>query len=42
LKFSHAQLEHMIKRDLEVRFKRDPKYSVHVREEPLSEREVAY
>src|SRR5262249_26277446 len=32
-KFSRAQLERMIKRDLEMRFKKDPKYSKHVRED---------
>src|SRR6516162_7751934 len=32
-KFSRAQLERMVKRDLETRFKRDPKYSEHVRED---------
>jgi hypothetical protein len=32
-KFSRPQLERMIKRDLEVRFKKDPKYSKHVRED---------
>jgi hypothetical protein len=30
-KFSRAQLERMVKRDLETRFKKDPKYSKHVR-----------
>ncbi len=30
-KFSRAQLERMVKRDLEARFKKDPKYSAHVR-----------
>src|SRR5262245_18685464 len=29
-KFSRAQLERMVKRDLETRFKKDPKYSKHV------------
>jgi uncharacterized protein (DUF927 family) len=32
-KFSRAQLERMVKRDLETRFKKDPKYSRHVRED---------
>jgi hypothetical protein len=32
-KFSRPQLERMIKRDLETRFKKDPKYSKHVRED---------
>ena len=32
-KFSRAQLERMVKRDLETRFKKDPKYSKHVRED---------
>jgi hypothetical protein len=32
-KFSRAQLERMVKRDLEARFKRDQKYSAHVRED---------
>ena len=32
-KFPRAQLERMVKRDLETRFKRDPKYSKHVRED---------
>jgi putative DNA primase/helicase len=32
-KFSHAQLERMVKRGLETRFKKDPKYSNHVRED---------
>ena len=32
-KFSRAQLERMVKRDLEMRFKKDPKYSKHVRED---------
>jgi uncharacterized protein (DUF927 family) len=30
-KFSHAQLERMVKRDLETRFKKDARYSQHVR-----------
>jgi putative DNA primase/helicase len=30
-RFSHAQLERMVKRDLETRFKKDTKYSQHVR-----------
>jgi hypothetical protein len=32
-KFSRALLERMVKRDLEMRFKKDPKYSKHVRED---------
>jgi Domain of unknown function (DUF927) len=32
-KFSRAQLERMVKRDLATRFKTDPKYSKHVRED---------
>ena len=32
-KFSRAQLERMVKRDLEMRFKKDPRYSEHVRED---------
>ena len=32
-KFSRAQLERMVKRDLKTRFKKDPKYSEHVRED---------
>jgi len=32
-KFSRAQLERMVKRDLEARFKKDPKYSAHVRDD---------
>jgi uncharacterized protein (DUF927 family) len=32
-KFSRAQLERMVKRDLETRFKKDPKYTEHVRED---------
>jgi hypothetical protein len=32
-KFSSAQLERMVKRDLETRFKKDPKYSEHVRDD---------
>jgi hypothetical protein len=32
-KFSRAQLERMVKRDLATRFKEDPKYSRHVRED---------
>jgi uncharacterized protein (DUF927 family) len=32
-KFSRAQLARMVKRDLETRFKKDPKYSKHVRED---------
>ena len=32
-KFSRAQLKRMVKRDLEMRFKKDPKYSKHVRED---------
>ena len=32
-KFSRAQLERMVKRDLEMRFKKDPTYSEHVRED---------
>lgn len=32
-KFSRAQLERMVKRDLETRFKKDPKYSAHVHDD---------
>jgi putative DNA primase/helicase len=32
-KFSGAQLERMVKRDLETRFKKDPKYSAYVRDD---------
>jgi uncharacterized protein DUF927 len=32
-KFSRPQLERMIKRDIEIRFKKDPKYSKHMRED---------
>jgi hypothetical protein len=32
-KFSRAQLERMVKRDLERRFKKDQKYTTHVRED---------
>jgi putative DNA primase/helicase len=32
-KFSHLQLERMVKRDLKKRFEKDPKYSTHVRED---------
>src|SRR5262249_59034703 len=32
-KFSRAQLERMVKRDLKTRFEKDPKYSKHVRED---------
>src|SRR6516162_2318404 len=32
-KFSRAHLARMVKRDLETRFKKDPKYSKHVRED---------
>jgi len=32
-KFSRSQLERMVKRDLAIRFKNDPKYSEHVRED---------
>jgi putative DNA primase/helicase len=32
-RFSSAQLERMVKRDLEIRFKEDPKYSTLVRED---------
>src|SRR5262245_39537978 len=32
-KFSRAQLERMVKRDLETRFKKDPKYSKHGRQD---------
>jgi hypothetical protein len=32
-KFSHAQLERMVRRDIAARFKKDPKYSKHVRED---------
>ena len=32
-KFPRALLERMVKRDLETRFKKDPKYSKHVRED---------
>ena len=32
-KFSRAQLERMVKRDLATRFKKNPKYSKHVRED---------
>jgi hypothetical protein len=32
-KFSRAQLERMVKRDLKTRFEKDPRYSNHVRED---------
>jgi hypothetical protein len=32
-KFSRAQLERIVKRDLRIRFENDPKYSVHVRQD---------
>ena len=32
-KFSRAQLERMVKRDLKTRFEKDPKYGKHVRED---------
>jgi uncharacterized protein (DUF927 family) len=32
-KFSRAQLERMVKRDLKIRFVKDPKYGKHVRED---------
>jgi hypothetical protein len=32
-KFSSAQLERMVKRDLKTRFEKDPRYSKHVRED---------
>ena len=32
-KFPRAQLKHMVKRDITARFKKDPKYSKHVRED---------
>src|SRR5262249_7502403 len=32
-RFSRAQLERMVKRELKTRFKNDPKYSKHVRED---------
>jgi hypothetical protein len=32
-KFSRAQLEGRVKRDLEIRFKKDPKYSAHIRDD---------
>jgi hypothetical protein len=32
-KFSRPQIERMVKRDIEIRFKKDPKYSRHVRED---------
>ena len=32
-KFSRAQLERMVKRNLEMRFKKDPRYSKHVSED---------
>jgi hypothetical protein len=32
-KFSRAQLERMVKRDLKTRLKKDPKYSEHIRED---------
>jgi uncharacterized protein (DUF927 family) len=32
-RFSRAQLERMVKRELETRFKKDPKYSEHMRED---------
>jgi Domain of unknown function (DUF927) len=32
-RFSTAQLERMVKRDLELRFKKDPKYSAYVRKD---------
>ena len=32
-KFSRAQLKRMVKRDLEMRFKKDPRYGQHVRED---------
>jgi hypothetical protein len=40
-KFS-PQLERMIKRDLEIRFKKDPKYSKHVREDVPGSNVKAY
>jgi hypothetical protein len=41
-KFSRPQLERMIKRDLETRFKKDPKYSKHVREDVPGSNVKAY
>jgi uncharacterized protein (DUF927 family) len=41
-KFSRPQLERMIKRDLEIRFKKDPKYSTHVREDVPGSNVKAY
>jgi putative DNA primase/helicase len=41
-KFSRAQLERMVKRDLETRFKKDPKYSKHVREDVPGSNVKAY
>jgi putative DNA primase/helicase len=32
-KFSRAQLEGRVKRDLEIRFKKDPKYGAHIRDD---------
>jgi hypothetical protein len=32
-KFSRAQIQRMVKRDIEIRFKNDPKYSRHIRED---------
>jgi hypothetical protein len=33
VKFSRAQLERMVKRDLKIRFEKDPRYSEHLRED---------
>ena len=41
-KFSRAQLERMVKRDLATRFKKDPKYSKHVREDVPGSNVKAY
>jgi hypothetical protein len=41
-KFSRSQLEGMVKRDLKTRFKKDPKYSKHVREDVPGSNVKAY
>ena len=41
-KFQRAQLERMVKRDLATRFKKDPKYSKHVREDVPGSNVKAY
>jgi len=41
-KFSRAQLERMVKRDLKIRFEKDPEYGKHVREDVPGSNVKAY